>query len=440
MTMNKYPIFIDGVSKKYPLYKSNAERLYEVFHPLRRKYHREHWALKNISLKIGKGETVGILGINGSGKSTLLQIICSILQPTSGAVYVEGKIAALIELGAGFNPEMTGRENVEINLTIMGVKKKQIERALEKVEKFSELADFFDQPVKTYSSGMFMRLAFATIVTSDPDILVIDEALAVGDARFQQKCFQKIRDFQEDGKTILFVTHDRFSVPRLCTSAILIHKGILIAQGDPEEVVKKYEKLLFLAEEDAGLALQMEDPLSGRNNFPESILSSLSRVEDKALLNSTYNKNEERYNSGGANIIDYVIQDGHNLNPQTIISGAKIKIIFSVLFNEDVENPLAGYTVKTKDGIIVYSTHSGLLGYQLKPKKAGEVGIYTFEVDLQLCVGDWFIDLAVASSPGKLLDNRRGVIHLCVNTQEARAIGLVDLKTYISEEKEALVA
>lgn len=429
-------IILEKVSKKYALYQSHGDRVREALHPLRKKYHQDHWAVKDMSIEIPKGETVGILGTNGSGKSTVLQIICSILTPTSGKVIIKGKIAALLELGAGFSPEMTGRRNAEVNLTIMGLKKNDISKAIHDVEDFAELGEFFDQPVKTYSSGMFMRLAFATAITVDPDILIIDEALAVGDARFQQKCFQKFHEFQNAGKTILFVTHDRFSIPRLCTSAILMDKGMLIAHGDPKEIVDLYSEYLF-AENDRNIS-QITSKQSAEVNEKSKVIDSyqISIDKDKCFLNPTYNKNEKRYGSGKAVILDYIIQDKDHKNPETVVSGSKIRICVSILFKEDLESPLVGYTVRSKEGIVIYSIHSGLLGHPLSSKRAGEVGIYTFEVELHLCTADWFIDLAVASSTQSLLDNREGLIHLRVNA-EVGALGFANLKTQIAEEKAA---
>ncbi|HBG35372.1 MAG: hypothetical protein A2X70_05910 [Alphaproteobacteria bacterium GWC2_42_16] len=429
-------ITLEKVSKKYTLYQSHADRVREALHPLRKKYHQDHWALRDISIEIPKGETVGILGTNGSGKSTILQIICSILKPTSGQINVKGKIAALIELGAGFSPEMTGRQNAKINLTIMGLKKNDISKAIHDVEEFAELGEFFDQPVKTYSSGMFMRLAFATAITVDPDILIIDEALAVGDARFQQKCFQKFHEFQQAGKTILLVTHDRFSIPRLCTSAILMDKGTLIAHGEPKEIVDLYSERLFAENEKHILPMTSKQSAEVIEKSRAINSYQLSTAEDKCFLNPTYNKNEKRYRSGKAVILDYIIHDKDHKNPGAVISGSKIRICVSILFKEDVESPLVGYTVRSKEGIVVYSIHSGLLGHPLSSKRAGEIGIYSFEVELQLCTADWFIDLAVAGSTQSLLDNREGLIHLRVNA-EVGAIGFANLKTQIAEEKAA---
>jgi ABC-type polysaccharide/polyol phosphate transport system ATPase subunit len=238
-------VSVHDVSKKYRLYNSPQERFLEALHPFKKKYHREFWALKNVSFEVPKGRTVGIIGRNGSGKSTLLQIICSVLKPTSGEVKVNGRISSLLELGGGFNPEFTGRENVFMNGQIAGFSATQMKKRLPKIEAFADIGEFIDQPVKTYSSGMFVRLAFAAAINIDPDILIIDEALAVGDAKFQHKCYGKFLEFQKVGKTIIFVTHNTDAVVKHCDSAVLLERGEIIEIGEPKLITNYYIDLLF---------------------------------------------------------------------------------------------------------------------------------------------------------------------------------------------------
>ncbi|OGW81897.1 MAG: hypothetical protein A3G33_05305 [Omnitrophica bacterium RIFCSPLOWO2_12_FULL_44_17] len=244
--MDEIAISIQNLSKKYRLYNSPRERFLEALHPFRKKYHREFWALKNINFNIKKGTTVGIVGRNGSGKSTLLQLICSVLKPTSGEIHVNGRISALLELGAGFDPQFTGRENVLLNGQISGIPLVEMKKRLPEIEAFADIGDFIDQPVKTYSSGMFLRLAFAAAINVDPDILVVDEALAVGDAKFQHKCYSKFLEFQKDGKTVLFATHDANAIVRHCDSAILLEKGKILEIGEPKAVTNYYIDFLFM--------------------------------------------------------------------------------------------------------------------------------------------------------------------------------------------------
>src|SRR5262249_44584189 len=249
------------LSKKYRLFSTPTERLKESLHPFRKRYHKEFWALNGINFDISKGEVVGILGRNGSGKSTLLQILASVLRPTSGTVVVNGRVSALLELGAGFNPEFTGRQNVLLNGAIMGVPQDEMLKRLPEIMAFADIGDFFDQPMKIYSSGMSLRVAFAATVHVDPDVLIIDEALAVGDAKFQHKCFQRLADLQRQHKTVILVTHNSSLVTSCCDRALLLDQGQLMAEGDPARVVDQYYELLFdkTASESASSAAALDD-------------------------------------------------------------------------------------------------------------------------------------------------------------------------------------
>jgi len=238
-------VSVQSVSKKYRLFNSPKERLLEAMHPFKKKYHREFWALRDIELDIPKGTTIGIIGKNGSGKSTLLQIICSVLTPTCGTVETEGRISALLALGAGFNPEFTGRDNVLLSGALMGFSKAEMKERMSTIEAFADIGDFVDQPMKIYSSGMSLRLAFAAAINVEPDIMVVDEALAVGDAKFQHKCYQKFLEFQKAGKTIIIVTHDINAVIKHCDQAVLLDKGRIVAEGEPATIVNYYTDLLF---------------------------------------------------------------------------------------------------------------------------------------------------------------------------------------------------
>ena len=239
-------IIVRNVSKKYRLFQSARDRLKEALHPFSKRYHKEFWALQGISFEVQRGQTVGILGQNGSGKSTLLQIITGIMQPTTGEVIVNGRISALLELGAGFNPDFTGRENAVFQAEVMGLSREEIDLKLPEIEDFADIGEFFEQPVKVYSSGMFVRLAFATAINVNPDILIVDEALAVGDAKFQHKCFNKFKNFQDEGKTILFVTHDTGSITKYCSKAVLLQDGCVVDVGEPLNIAKLYTDLLFV--------------------------------------------------------------------------------------------------------------------------------------------------------------------------------------------------
>ena len=242
-------IEISNLSKCYQIYDKPRDRLIQMLARKDRQFFREFWALRDISFSVKRGETVGIIGRNGSGKSTLLQMICGTVSPTSGMIKTTGRVAALLELGAGFNTEFTGRENVFLNAAILGVPKSEMVTRMEEVLEFSELGDFLDQPVKTYSSGMYSRLAFSIAINVDPEILIVDEALAVGDARFVAKCMRRIKDIQSKGATILFVSHDVGSVRTLCDRAVWLDKGCLIEEGDVFPVTGRFMEFLFKDEE-----------------------------------------------------------------------------------------------------------------------------------------------------------------------------------------------
>ena len=289
-------ISVKNLSKSYRMYPSPAERLKEMLHPFGKKYHRDFWALRDISFEVKKGECIGIIGRNGSGKSTLLQLLCGVLPPTEGEVKVNGRISALLELGAGFNPEFSGRENVYMNGALMGFTKEEMDDRFDAIAGFADIGDFIEQPVRTYSSGMYVRLAFACAVNVDPDILIVDEALAVGDIRFQQRCYAKFESFRESGKTILFVSHSLDSIKMYCSRAALLDGGRVIEEGQPKEVVNKYLKIMRKMDDDS-----LEDKKAKAKVEAEAAFSlgeagpnQLYPIEESIW----YNKNEYKYGTG----------------------------------------------------------------------------------------------------------------------------------------------
>jgi len=456
-------ISLKGVSKKYQLYESLRHRLYEALHPFKRTYHREFWALRDIDLDIPRGATVGILGVNGSGKSTLLQIICSILQPTGGAVEVRGRVAALIELGAGFNPELSGRENAELNSMIMGLSTREARARLPEIEAFADIGEFFDQPVKIYSSGMFMRVAFATAVTVDPDILVIDEALSVGDARFQEKCFKKFRDFQNAGKTILLVTHDRFTIPRLCSLGVVLHKGELVQVGDPNEIVNLYAEILAFdrvptkAQRTGNVTALAENSIETSAANPlgtapdrskhSSTRQSLSPADaeqavidfvadtswdDRCALNPTYNKHEHRYGDKRALVVDYLVVGKESINPDSVPAGTALDIYMRAWYREAVTNPVYGFTITTTDGLVLFGTNTELEGMIANAAKAGEIRVYRMSLKLQLGPGDVFFTIGIAEGQTNLCDIRQSCVHIRVSEIQ-KYVGVARLETSLKE-------
>ncbi|MBA3992444.1 MAG: hypothetical protein C0469_02885 [Cyanobacteria bacterium DS2.3.42] len=239
-----HSVQLTNISKKYNIYDRPTDRLKELLYRNRRSFHREFWALNGISFNVERGDSVALLGPNGSGKSTLLQIVAGVLRPTKGSIRAKGRITSILELGSGFQPEYTGRENVILNGVILGIPEIEIRRRLDEIADFAEVGDFFDQPIRTYSSGMVIRLAFASMINVDPEILVIDEAMAVGDRRFQLKCLDKIRDLRSRGTTMLFVSHDSKMVLKYCQNAVLLNGGEMVMKGPVEDVVPAYEDLM----------------------------------------------------------------------------------------------------------------------------------------------------------------------------------------------------
>jgi ABC-type polysaccharide/polyol phosphate transport system ATPase subunit len=425
-------VSVRDLTKKYRLFSTPIERLKESLHPLRKRYHKEFWALNGICFDVPKGQVVGILGRNGSGKSTLLQIIASVLQPTSGTITVNGRVSALLELGAGFNPEFTGRQNVLLNGAIMGVSHDEILERMSAIMAFADIGEFFDQPMKIYSSGMFVRVAFAASVHVDPDILIIDETLAVGDAKFQHKCFQRLADLQAQHKTVILVSHNSSLVTSYCDQAFLLDKGQLIASGDPAHVVDRYYDLLF---DNRAVST---DNLDGVQFIASGARNELAEIIDQTITDDlchtrrSYNKNEVRFGTGAARIVDYAIESEGHGDVTNIQFGTQIQLYIKVLFCRNVEMPIVGFTVKTLEGIEIFGTNTFLMGKKLKPVSQGQICVFRFSFSLRVNPSDYFFNLGVAevdgTRGGTVLDVRRSIAHCVVSLDTERSFdGLLDL-------------
>jgi lipopolysaccharide transport system ATP-binding protein len=441
------------VSKFYKLYADRGARVLEALNPWGPPRHSTFRALDDVSFEVPAGASLGILGVNGSGKSTLLQIIGGIIPATSGSVQASGRIAALIELGAGFNPDMTGRENVRINAAILGMSPSEIDDRMESIEAFADVGEFFDQPVKTHSSGMLARVAFAMAIHVDPDILIIDEALAVGDARFQQKCFRRFRGFQEAGKTILLVTHDRFSVPRLCSHGLVLDRGRLAYFGEAGRATEVYGDILT-ADPSRSRPPRPAERSDGEAGEPAPTLEQLGSQEEVAAfgapdeadplrvlgrgaddlcpMNPLYNPNEYRSGDGAARIVEVQLSSGGAVNPETVIGGEALSLLVRVAFLSEVEHPNLGITLKTKDGLIVFGTNAYWLGDYLSSRRAGSEATYRVTVHARLGSGDWFLTVALASRTDVLHDSREGVLHFRYAARKP-AQGLAEFPTKIVE-------
>ncbi len=372
--MSENAITLKNVSKKYPIYESPLQRLQEALRRDRRRYHREFWALRDISLEVPSGVTLGILGQNGSGKTTILQLMAGIMEPTGGTVSVRGRVSTILELGAGFNPDFTGRENAFLSGIILGLKPGEIKASMDEIAAFAEIGEFIDQPVKTYSSGMYVRLAFAVAVTLDPDILLIDEVLAVGDAYFQHKCMRKIRDFQEQGKTLVYVTHDIESVRNICHQAMILDYSRLLARGDPGEIADQY------------LAL-----IQGRDDERSSGEAAAARHRP-----SDYS----RYGTGEAEISSIELLDGKGEPKTCFRNGEEFSIRFHVTFHTDVEKFAFGNIFRNKFGLNVFGTNTDWEGMPPENFRKGDRCTVVFRHRADLAAGTYSINPAASSITG----------------------------------------
>lgn len=346
-------IKIENVSKCFEVYDAPRDRLKQFFLPsiqemLRKKpnrYYREFWALKDVSFEVKKGETVGIVGRNGSGKSTLLQIICGTLAQTHGSVMANGRIAALLELGSGFNPDFTGRENVYMNASVLGLGKEEIDACFDEIASFADIGNFLEQPVKTYSSGMVVRLAFSVAINVAPDILIVDEALAVGDAAFQRKCLRKIDEISSGGTTLLFVSHDLETVRKICESAVYLNGGAMIGFGRAKDVCIGYERDLFGA--------------SRKSEYSRPGPSVGESREDSAIFDPELaGEGEKIYGDGRAEIFDVAIFNGQRKKINVLQLNSDVVVSYCVKFLDRVETPIFGMLMTNREGISIFGVNT----------------------------------------------------------------------------------
>ncbi len=436
---NDVAISVDSISKCYQTYEKPVHRLIQALRSTEKKLYTEFWALRRASFSVSKGETFGIVGQNGSGKSTLLQIIAGTLRPTAGTVQTNGRIAAILELGAGFNPEFSGVENARLNAAIIGVDEKEFKKSLPEIMEFSGLGDFIHKPVKTYSSGMYVRLAFSVSISLKPDILIIDEALAVGDARFQRKCFRKLESLKSEGVTILFVSHSMESVVSHCDRALFLEKGQIQTVGEPKQVVNQYLDMLFKSENDTAEEQESKPTKEPVRHLSQAeIQAELSRDAsiDHCKNRYGYNPQEYRWGDGRAQIIDYVLlQNGAEFNHQCE-KGDRLTLRFSTIFSEPFANLIYGMTIKTTDGKTVYGTNNRLKKQLLGVSSKDEVTEIEFAFTANLAAGDYFISLGVAADDDEKdhipLDRRYDLIHFSV-LDDLQAFGIAELNASISQ-------
>ncbi len=409
--MSEIAISVEHLSKVYKLYEKPSQRLKEALGmkvPV-----KEHYALKDVNFQIQKGETIGIIGTNGSGKSTVLKIITGVASPTKGQVKVDGRISALLELGAGFNMEYSGLENVYLNGIMIGFSREEIDNKLEDILSFADIGDFVYQPVKTYSSGMFVRLAFAVAININPEILIVDEALSVGDVFFQAKCYRKFEEFKKQGKTIVFVSHDLGSISKYCDRVILLNKGVLLDEGSPKEMVDLYKKILVHQE--------------GNGD-----------VKETEGFDKPFERNPQvlEYGDKQAEIVDFTLEDGNGTPTNTIQKMEDFIIRMRVEFHEDIEDPIYAFTIKDTRGTEITGTNTMYEKIPVGPCKKGDVQTVTFRQAMSLQGGEYLLSLGCTGYQNGEFAAFHRLYDVCSITviSTKNTVGFYDMDTEITIE------
>ena len=422
---NEYAIRVKNITKRYKLFARNRDRVRDALGLTGKKMlYKDLYALKDLSFDIKKGESVGIIGVNGAGKSTILKIITGVLTPTEGEVEINGRISALLELGAGFNPEYTGLQNVYLNGTMMGFSKEEIDKRLDSILEFADIGDFIDQPVKTYSSGMFVRLAFAVAINIEPEILIVDEALSVGDVFFQTKCFHKFEEFRKAGKTIIFVSHDLGSIRRYCDKAILLNHGEKVTEGTPAEVIDIYKRVL------AGHFEEFDD-----QDKPYTV------PETKAApgtwkSNYEINPSRDEYGDKDVEIIDFAVIDCKGKYTSVLTKGDPFKIKVRIRANRPADEPIATYTIKTMKGTDITGTNTMFEGYSLGHMEPGDEKTITFTQKMNIQGGQYLLSIGCTRFEGdelKVFNRLYDIICLSV-VSEKDTVGFYDMFSKIEIE------
>jgi teichoic acid transport system ATP-binding protein len=394
-------IAVKDVRKIYKLYDKPQDRVKEALGFGKKCAPKLYYALNGVSMNIYRGETVGIIGTNGSGKSTILKIITGVLNPTAGEVVVDGRISALLELGAGFNQEYNGIENVYLNGTMMGFSEKEIDAKLPSILEFADIGDYVYQPVKTYSSGMFVRLAFAVAINIEPEILIVDEALSVGDVFFQAKCYHKFEEFKQMGKTIVFVSHDLSSISKYCDRVFLLNKGVLLGEGQPKEMIDAYKRVLVgqyeLPEdkEQKGLLDDEEFRAAAAGNSAAG-----NSGEGKAAAAQGLNPQLLEYGTKQAEIVEYYLTDDRGVRTTAVIKGTEFTVHMRVRFTDTLPAPIFAFSVKNVHGTEITGTNSMIEKAYLDPARPGQVKDVTFTQKMSLQGGDYLLSLGVTGYNG----------------------------------------
>ncbi len=406
-----HAIIVKDVTKVYKLYDKPIDRLKESLSPFHKEYHKKFYALNGLSFSVEKGQTVGIIGTNGSGKSTILKIITGVLSPTTGEVKVDGTVSALLELGAGFNMDYTGIENIYMNGSMMGFSRKEMDAKLQDILEFADIGDFVYQPVKTYSSGMFVRLAFALAINVEPEILIVDEALSVGDVFFQAKCYRRMEEIRERGTTILMVTHDMGSILKYCDKVILLNRGNFVAEGTAGHMVDLYKKILAnqmdsLAEEleeerrqkegAAGEGQPRETEEAGGGKESSEGTAGGSGKSRGGLMKDklTINPNRTEYGDGRAEIYDMGLFDERGNLTNLLLKGERFTIREKIRFHAPIQTPIFTYTIKDKKGTDLSGTNTMYEGTDIKPVGNGDEYEVSFTQKMTLQGGEYLLSMS----------------------------------------------
>ena len=418
-------VSVQNLSKKFRLFESRRDRIRELIHPLRRKYHQEFWALTDVSFEIPKGCSMAILGRNGSGKSTLLQVIAEVMQPTRGVVKVTGRVAALLELGAGFSPEFTGRENAVLNGILQGYSEQDMLEMLPDIERFADIGRFFDQPVGTYSSGMYIRLAFSVATCATPEILLVDEAISVGDSDFQSKCFNRFRKIRESGRTVVIVSHDKDLIFHHCDRAIVLDAGRVAFEGSVKDAVNHNDALQFSSSpaKQGGRTATSGQPRAASDRTPR--VSKLDIRDPGPFFNADhFASGDER-----AELTELVLRGENNEPVNEIHAGNSLCLEATFLIHDHIDRPSLGFALTTQDGTTIYGTNTQMRAREVSPLHAGELLSMRWSFVTPLLSGIYLINVGLSDLTGEhpvYVDVRRGILRLSIQS-DSRATGVVEL-------------
>ena len=462
-------ISVDQVSKVYRLYDKPIDRLLESISLRKKSYHKDFYALRDISFSVGRGEAVGIIGTNGSGKSTMLKIITGVLSATTGKVESRGSICALLELGAGFNQDYTGIENIYMNGTMMGFSKAEMDEKLPAILEFADIGDFVYQPVKSYSSGMFVRLAFALYISIDPEVLIVDEALSVGDVFFQAKCYHRMDELKRKGTTILMVTHDLGSVMKYCDRVVLFHKGEKVGEGLPGQMVDKYKKILagkdphaeqFMEEqnflgnvdeeaadtagstetnENAGSDSGRNTGEAGEHAEPASPEAGQFSQKPTGFMKDhlTLNPSSQQYGNGKAEILDFGVLDKDGRPSNVLLKGEEFSIKERIVFHDDIAAPIFTFTIKDKRGMDLSGTNTLFEGKEIPAVKKGDEYYCTFTQRMNLQGGEYLLSISCTGfeeGEHTVYDRKYDITSITVLSNK-NTVGIYDMESEVTLER-----